>query len=342
MVVLDVGTEAVKVISGEKRLLQYLDDYDAPENYSRAVDWAFRGFANKPEKIILGLPANALRARIVFQKFERKNPKRVIDEKEERAIHQAVSKKAEEEVSRIFSSILGILPKDIRIVNIKIIESIIDGYEVPGLRSYGGKNLEFRILASFSSGLGEVERVVQKKAANIKLVHGAEGLILALGDYPEGIFLDVGGEATQIFLASGGKLIGLNEFDIGGKFFSEAISEKLGLREKDARIFKEKYGKKELTLESSLRVKELFYFPQRAWFESLKARLKETKESCLFSSNIILFGGGSQLPEIREILQEGDWGNISFADRKPKVEILKDPQFVPASLIASYYAKKNY
>ncbi len=345
MIVLDIGNEAVKILAGEKRSLQYFDDYDTPENRFAALSGALKELNITADNVILVLPADILKGRIVSETFERENPKRIIDKKEEEKIYQIVLQRAKEEISRIFSHDLGILRKDLRIVNIRTTEMLIDGYEVPTLQKYEGENLIFRLFAYFLSEyhLKEIDWLCQKAGIkNKKIVHAAEGQLSQLSGEADGIFLDVGGETTQIFLTKNGKLQGIGEFGMGGKIFSQTISEKLGLREKDARIFKEKYAKNELTPESSRRLKEMLYFPQRAWFENLKAKLKEIKESGLFPSNIILFGGASLLPEIKEILKEGQWGNIAFSEKRPQVKILKSPQFAPALLISTYYGKKDY
>lgn len=356
--VLDIGSEAVKAIVFERELektqilesyLQYFDDYDILERRILAVKDVLRRFDRKPESVILGLSSDILKARVILQAFARENPSKIINKKERETIYHTVFKKAKEEISRIFSQKMGILPPDIKIVNIRITEMMIDGYEVPFLGEYAGKNLFFKVLVSFlpEYHVKEIDKICQAAGfKNKKIVHEAELSFKKFGDWGDGILLDVGGETTQIFLTKNRRLEQVNEFGGGGKIFSQAISKKLGLGEKDARIFKEKYAQKELTLESSHRLREILYFPAREWFENLKAKLKEMKEIGLFSKNILLFGGASQLPEIREILEQGDWGNISFADAKPEVKIFKNPQFFPALLISSYIvinnAKKDY
>ena len=341
--VLDFGTEAVKVLLQGRRFLKYFDDYDYPGALFRTIELVFSGFEKKPEQVLLSLPPNVLKARIVSQVFKRKALQKVISKKEEKEIEDAVLQRAKKETAHNFSQVSGILPEHIRFVSLRILDRgvKIDGYEVPRLEGYDGKILEFSVLAVFLPGSStEIERILRQKTADFKIVHTAEGLMKLIKDYPDGIFLDVGGQ-TQIFLARGRKLEVAGDLGFGGKIFSETISERLGLREKDARLFKERYSNKELSHESSSKIKEMFYFPARVWFENLKAKLKETQGGLLFPSNIFLFGGGCQLPEIKEILETGKWGNIAFFDAKPKVKILNDPQFLTSLLLKSY-AQKSY
>ena len=54
--VLDFGTEALKVLSEGRRFLKYFDDYDYTGNLSRTIDFVFAGFKKKPEQVLLSLP----------------------------------------------------------------------------------------------------------------------------------------------------------------------------------------------------------------------------------------------------------------------------------------------
>lgn len=357
--VLDFGTEALKVLSEGRRFLKYFDDYDYPGVLSRTIELVFGGIEKKSGQILVVLPPSILKARIVSQVFKRRASQKVISGKEEKEINETVLQRAKKEVSISFSQLSGIFPEHLRFVSLRILERgiKIDGYEVPRLEGYDGKILEFKILAVFLPGFTEIERILRRslmpphhltpwlkprqKTGDFKIVHAAEGLIRILEDYPDGVFLDVGGEITQIFLAREGKLEAVCELGFGGKIFSEAISERLGLREKDARLLKERYSKEGLTPESSSKIKEIFHFPSRLWFDNLKEKLKETQGGLLFPSNVFLFGGGSQLPEIKEILEMGKWGSIAFFDAKPKVKILDDPQFLIALSLKSY-GQKSY
>jgi len=282
------------------------------------------------------LPAEILKGRVVWQVIERENPKKLIDKKEEEAIHHIFFEKAKGKVASIFSQNFGILPKDLKFINVKIIARTIDGYVVPSFSSFEGKNLGLSTLVSFlpQDYLEKFNKICETLGfKNQKIVHLAECVKDKFSNYGDGIFIDIGGETTQIFILKDGKLEGVSEFSLGGKTFSDALSEKLGLMEEDARIFKEKYGRGELSLESAKRVEEILYFPARTWFESFKKKLKEVNGAGLFPVNIFLFGGGCQLPEVKDILVEGGWGDIAFVDRKPKIKIFKNPQFTPALLL---------
>ena len=70
------------------------------------------------------------------------------------------------------------------------------------------------------------------------------------------------------------------------------------------------------------RMKEIFSQPTQKWFNDLKFILRKVQENLgILPSNILIFGGGSLLPEIQEILNTGDWEELAFLER-PTVKFL--------------------
>jgi len=312
-----------------------------------------------PNLTLLGLPADILKGRIVFQSFKRENSQSmIIDKKEKEVIYQKILSKTQNEISQIFAGESGILPKDIHFINLKILEIKIDGYVVPAIQGYDGKNLDFRILAIFLPKyyLENIKKIIQTFApGGLEILNLAEVLPYFFRNrVADGIFLDVGGNLTQIFLVNNGKLNKVDEFQIGGETFSQTLSQSLGLEISEARALKENYSKGELSEEGvRKRVREIFSQSLEEWFKNLKLKLKTHS---LLPSTFFLFGGGSQLPEIQEILEEGDWEGFSFFT-PPKVKFiypkdfrnieditkkLNSPQDVPLLLIANYYDQENF
>jgi len=398
---LDIGTEAVKAIifslseKKDKKItilgnsLSYFDSYGVFDSQdfeadvvkrtiSKTIKEAQEKVNQKPSEAgdetlsqrppnlrLLELPANILKGRIVFQSFKRKNSQSIIDKKEKEVIYQKILSKAQNEISQIFATESGILPKDIHFINLKILEIKIDGYQVPAIQGYDGENLDFRILAIFLPKyyLENIRKIIQDliptdfyKEERLKILNLAELLPYFFKDrIVDGIFLDVGGNLTQIFLVDNGKLNNVDEFEIGGKTFSQALSQGLGIEISGARVLKENYSKGELSEEVRERVREIFSQSLGDWFKNLKLKLKtqrifdggRTSAGLLLPSTFFLFGGGSQLPEIQEILEEGNWRGFSFFT-PPKVKFiypkdfrnieditkkLNSPQDVPALLL---------
>lgn len=383
---LDIGTEAVKSIifsfSGKKdkkitilgNSFSYFDSYGIfnsedfeadviKKTISKTIEETKSKVNQKPNLTLLGLPANILKGRIVFQSFKRENSQSIIDKKEKEVIYQKILSKTQKEISQIFARESGILPKDIHFINLKILEIKIDGYVVPAIQGYDGENLDFRILAIFLPKyyLENVKKNIQGLIpGGLEILNLAEVLPYFFRNrVADGIFLDVGGNLTQIFLVNNEKLNKVDEFQIGGETFSQTLSQSLGLNIKEARILKENYSKGELSEGVRKRVREIFSQSLEDWFKNLKLKLKTQMSfreggvivgeatGSLLPSTFFLFGGGSQLPEIQEILEEGNWEGFSFFT-PPKVKFiypkdfrnieditkkLNSPQDVPALLL---------
>ncbi|MBL7150036.1 MAG: hypothetical protein ISS84_00160 [Candidatus Pacebacteria bacterium] len=392
---LDIGTEAVKAIifsfseKKDKKItilgnsFSYFDSYGIfnskdfeadviKKTISKTIEETKSKVNQKPNLTLLGLPANILKGRIIFQSFKRENSQSIIDKKEKEVIYQKILSKTQKEISQIFARESGILPKDIHFINLKILEIKIDGYVVPAIQGYNGENLDFRILAIFLPKyyLENVKKNIQDLIpGGLEILNLAEVLPYFFRNrVADGIFLDVGGNLTQIFLVNNGKLNKIDEFQIGGKTFSQTLSQSLGLEISEARALKENYSKGELSEGVRKRVREIFSQSLEDWFKNLKLRLKTQMSfreggviageatGSLLPSTFFLFGGGSQLPEIQEILEEGDWEGFSFFT-PPKVKFiypkdfknieditkkLNSPQDVPLLLIANYYDQENF
>lgn len=363
---LDIGTEAVKALifcrqNGKITILgassQYYDQFGVfngrdfeKEVFKKAVAKAAedaRGGVRLKilPAVFLGLPADIFKGRVVFQSSKRKNPKEIIDEKEKEEICQGVLKTAEKKISQDFSQISGILPQELEFLSLEILEVKIDGYEVPDLQGYQGENLEFRILATFAPKyyLQNFREILKDLDFGVlEIIHEVQNLIKVFKEN-NAIFLDIGGEVTQIFLMKDGKLEIIHEFGLGGRVFSQALSRTLGLSEEEARNFKERYVRMQFSEETRKRIKEIFSDAAKEWFGKFKSRLKTHKG--LLPSTIFLFGGGSELPEIAEILEEGGW-EVKFILPKQlnvddKTHILNNPKYINAFLLCYAYARKK-
>ena len=95
----------------------------------------------------------------------------------------------------------------------------------------------------------------------------------------------------------------IDEIALGGKDFSRAISQTLGMHPAEARFFKERYSLGALADDARGRTKEILISPAREWISALKSKLKTVKG--LIPSAFFIFGGGSQLPEIEELITDG-------------------------------------
>lgn len=135
-------------------------------------------------------------------------------------------------------------------------------------------------------------------------------------------------ERYRKFLIKNGKTEAIFEFGSGGLDFTEKLSRVLGLNLEDARNLKHNYSNHVLSEEVRKKVREILSEEISNWFSCFKKGLKvllEQQKRLLFP-NILISGGGSLLPEIKEVLEEGNWEELPIVSR-PRVKLVYPTDF---------------
>ncbi len=321
--VLDIGTEAVKASFGGKTSLRYYDMFGVFDGrdfgrdvMEKALLGVIKDLKAEGKPSLLSLPPDVLRARISSHSLEIKNFKG--------DIRGEILRHNQKEVSEAFFREAGILPQELEFLDQLFLEQKIDGYRTPSFKGYEGREAEAVILSVFSAkeDLNKYREIFRKLGIKfLKIAHPVQGLIKVF-DKKGGVFLDVGGEITQIFVVKDGGLQEIFDFPMGGKDFSKALSEALGLPEERGRILKEEYSHGKMEETTRRKFNEIFVGMMKEWYRNLKLKLKESRGWLPYK--FFLFGGASQLPEISEILEE-----------EHSLEILKNPQEINLILLSN-------
>lgn len=357
--VLDIGTEAVKMIIVKKdnkkvsilgsSLQYYRDEGIFNRSFSeeefemeiikRAVFQAKKEVLSstslkekikEPLPIVLTLNPKMLKAVVVEGFSVRDKKEKKISKKEKEIIYKYVLKATKDDIFKKVFEKSGILSKDISFLFLEIIDREIDGYRVSDIQDYRGKNLNFKVLAVFvfNRYLEGMHRMLEENGMKIiKTVHLAEAMMSIFSEKVEDrVFLDIGGEVTQVFFIKNKVLEKIDLFNRGGANFTERILDVLATNKDEARILKEKYSKGSLTSETEGRIKDIFSVERKVWRDILKKYQR---------SSVFLFGGGSVIREVKDVFQRR---KIIDTDYFKKVQDLtkktKSPQFIPSILIS--------
>jgi len=339
---LDVGTEAIKtaVFQSENNKIEIVDN----QLLYLDVSAGFNGKELKLDvikkeildivksvrsrnkidegKIFLALPPDILKAKIKRISLKREKKDRKIDRKEETETFQYVASALKTKAAEDYSREAGILPNDLTFAEIQILETRIDGYIVEHLESFKGEGLEFLALVTFLPTIyfEEFNKFFHSLGfKDLKISHEIQNITKLIQKDQDSMFIDIGGEITLITLIKKGKIESFYELKSGGRVFSLALSQYLGMNIFEARILKEKYSDKLLSEETQRTIEEIFSPYIRYWFENLKNALRMIQTP--LPSNIFIFGGGSRLPEVQKVLNDGGWGDIPFIF-PPKVSFI--------------------
>lgn len=330
---IDIGTEAVKVLSFQRKnslkisvlghSLNYYKYIRREEEIYEAVKKSLEeiGTAFKKRSAFVNLSPDTLKTGFFKETLIRKDNSR-IGEKEEKAIYRKAVENAKDSIAG-FS-----------VTSFLLAEKKIEGYRVKALSGYGGRKIEVLVIFQFieKKYLEKIKELLGRLNINITLVaSGAPFLSSELLKNWEALF-DIGGDSSELFCLKAGVLENIKEFKEGGKFFTKRIAEKLGISENSARELKKKYSSGELTKESYARIKNIFSEAKEEWFEKNKIDF--------FLSKIFVFGGGAVIPEMKEIkgtelLKPKD---LNIIENNSK--ILENVQYTPL-LLTIKYATKN-
>jgi hypothetical protein len=137
------------------------------------------------------------------------------------------------------------------------------------------------------------------------------------------MFVEIGPNFSQVFLIEKGILKWMTEIDLGGNIFNRALSEQLGLSDREAENLKERFGDKKFSRGTGKIVEEILSKPLTTWFSRLKKELKHAQYEFhfVFPGEIYLFGQSSLLLIIKKILRRGDWDHLAILE-SPKVSFL--------------------
>ncbi len=308
----------------------------------------------KLPKILLNPSPDVFKGRIAKVDYQRKRAKKEISQKEERVILKAVLNQGEKKAKEEAANFLGFPINEFQTLERKIVEEKISGYPVKGILGHKGGAFEFRVLTLFlfksiSGILYDLEEILGSR--DFMIVHPVEGLVswLSSKNNFSGMFVEIGPNFSQVFLIEKGILKWMTELDLGGNIFNRALSERLGLSEREAEHLKNRFGNRKFSRGTEKIIEEILSKPLTTWFSRLKKELKQSqyKFHFVFPEGIYLFGQDSLLSIIKKMLRGGDWDHLAILESprvnffspcdlpiKDKTGLLKGPQETGISLLA--------
>ncbi len=339
---LDLGSEAAKAIvfkvqEGKRIILgsslEYMDEFGVWNAHDGQLDFrakVIRKFAIKtakgaiemckknPVSFFIAPPPNVLQVRIVKTSTVRSDRNRHISVSEEGEIWARAHKEAKYAISKA----ANMAPENIFFFPPRTISVKIDGYKVKALRNFNGKNITADVLVifiikkyldknNFPIFLSGFQKEIGIKFREVRLLHAAQGIANLSKFLPDALLLDVGGKFTQIFIIKDASLVFADKFEMGGSDFSLKIAETMGLGLAEARMLQEQYCLGNLTASVAERLRQEFSPLALAWFTALKNKL--AMDVPVVPSIILMAGGGALQPDIKKVLEHGNWENLPIA-----------------------------
>jgi len=348
---LDIGTEFVKalifkveddkaIVVGTGRQRQKLSDmsggtvtdiHGVIKNCEAALERAAEQAGILPEQVIIGIAGELVKGTTTTVKYNRADSKAKITIEELKDIIERVQRRSFDRARSVLAWESGISEIDIRLVNAAIVDVRIDGYRVTNPLGFQGKEVEVGVFNAFAPNVqfGALQTVAENLGLDLLSV-AAEPYAVArsVGESESSefsaIFIDIGGGTTDIAVVSSGGVLGTKMFALGGRAFTKRLSQVLGLSFADAEELKLKYAQGLIKdKEIVATIKKAFDNDCEVWISGVELTLEEFNNVELLPSKILLCGGGSALPDIKEVLSQKKWSKKIPFSRTPSVHFIK-------------------
>lgn len=345
---LDIGTEFVKslvfevvdgkgLVRGVGRERQRLSDmqgggvtdiHGVAQNCEKAIEQAANQAQHLPDQAIVGIAGELVKGTTTTVKVKREKPTSQITLEELQHIVNQVQSEAFRQARKELAQETGQEEIDVQLVNAAIVSVTIDGYKVSNPMSYQGKELSVGVYNAFAPivQIGAIETVVRELGLELIAVAAEPYAVARCIDEEStdfaAIFIDIGGGTTDVAVVRNGGVEGTKMFAIGGRAFTKRVAAVLGEQFSVAETAKIEYSAGKLEAEKAQLVKHAMGNDVKVWLSALQIALEEFGQAELLPSRILLCGGGSNLPEIRQGLQTDWYKELPFA-RKPDVQFIK-------------------
>ncbi|MDF1498657.1 MAG: cell division FtsA domain-containing protein [Patescibacteria group bacterium] len=275
----------------------------------KAIDMANRMAKNCPKKVIIGVNGEFIQGMSVEVCHKRDNPNIKIDANEIKNIIHKVQEKALNKIRKKIAETNT--DNSIQLTSAVIVNISIDGYRVTSPLGFKGIEIKFRIFYSFlyDYRLKIIKDIVKKLDLELlDMVSEPYAVAMSIGtkDSTEfnSILVDIGSGTTNVAIVREGNIESVKTFNVGSQVFTKSIADKLDISISEAEDLKIKYSNKQIDDEMSEKIKNISSNDCDVLFTGIELSLSEFSNSNLLPSKLLLYGGGSQLLHIDEIISK--------------------------------------
>lgn len=348
-IALDIGTEVVKALLcvpdgtkvkvlgvgkkkqrlGEMQSGAVTDIAGVINNCQEAIYQAEKMASVRASQLIMGIAGELVKGATTTIQYVRREPGTRIDMTELKNIVHKVQWKAFEEVRGELAFETGYNAIDVKLVNAAIVDVRIDGYKLANPLGFQGKEVTISIFNAFAPLVhyGALQTIAAELELELLAVTSEPyALARCMGNEDGGnmsaIFMDIGGGTTDLAILQGGSLEGTRMFTIGGRTFTKRLAQALNISFEEAEHVKLAYTGQKLEKQSHRIVREAMKSDCEVWLSGVALTLSEFEHIDVLPSKILLCGGGSHLPEIKEVLESKEWIKKLPFSLKPHVSFI--------------------
>lgn len=346
---LDIGTEYVKAllcapegtkarILGVGRKRQRLGEMQSGavtdiaaviNNCQDAIRDAEKMAGISASRLIMGIAGELVKGATTTISYTRREPGTKIDLTELKNIVHKVQWKAFDEVRAELAYETGYNEIDVKLVNAAIVDVRIDGYKVSNPLGFQGKDVTISIFNAFAPLVhyGALQTIAAELDMELLAVTSEPYAVARCMGFEDGgsfsaIFIDIGGGTTDIAVVRYGSVDGTKMFTLGGRTFTKRLAQSLHISFEEAEKIKLAYSGEKLEKQSNRIVREAMKSDCEVWLSGVALTLSEFENVDVLPSKILLCGGGSHLPEIKEVMESREWLQTLPFSHKPHISFM--------------------
>ncbi len=348
-VALDIGTEFVKALVcvpdgtrtkvigvgkkrqklGEMQSGAVTDIAAVINNCQDAIYDAEKMAGVSASKLIMGIAGELVKGATTTINYVRREPDTKIDLAELKNIVHKVQWKAFDEVRSELAYETGYNEIDVKLVNAAITDVRIDGYKVTNPLGFQGKDVTISIFNAFAPLVhyGALQTIAAELDLELLAITSEPYAVARSMGFEDGgkfssIFIDVGGGTTDIAVVRYGSVDGTRMFTLGGRTFTKRLAQSLNVSFEEGEKIKLAYSDDKLERQSHRIVREAMKSDCEVWLSGVALTLTEFEDIDVLPSKILLCGGGSYLPEIKEALESREWTTSLPFPSKPQISFM--------------------
>jgi cell division protein FtsA len=308
-----------------------VSDIDAVVANCRVAMDAARAIAGRrPVAVVIGIAGELVKGATSATTIRRDDPRAPLDDPELERLVARAQDAALREAETVIRWESGMDRLDVRLVHAAIVEMQIDGYPVSNPIGFTGAQVELHLFNAFAPmvHIGALQSVATALGLELLGVIAEPYAVATCLDPGElgdagAVFVDIGGGTTDVALVRGGGITGTKMLALGGRAFTKGLSERFGLSFSDAEAAKLAAGD-----DPAPGVAEALLEDARIWRAGVELMIGDLAGGELLPGRILLCGGGADLPQVREVLdEEAWWSRLPFA-RRPNVRALGPDEVV--------------
>ena len=283
------------------------------------------------KRCIIGIAGELVKGVTNTIRYRRPQPDRPLDEAEMEFIIEKVQDRAATKAQKQIALETGNDDVEVKLVNSALVSIHIDGYKVSNPIGFQGKDVAVQIYTAFAPmvHIGALERVADELALELIAV-AAEPFAVSrtvLGTDATSSFTailaDVGGGTTDIAVVNDGGVEGTKMFGIGGRSFTNTISNDMSIGYDQAEKLKVNIDNENVKASVKKDVEKAIDKTLDVWIAGVELALSEFDSVDHLPNRILLCGGGASLAQLVTALEKRDWYKSLPFTKRPSIQHLQ-------------------